>query len=284
LLGALGNYGGSTQAIPLQAGSSAIDAGNDTICQAAVGAPNYGAGGLDQRGVARPQGAHCDIGAYEVNVYTLTITSEHGTVTKNPDEVAYHDGEIVELTVSPAAGWSFLDWSGDLTGTAQPGFVTVHGNTSVSANYQREYTLTVNSAHGTVTMDPDQPTYHYGDVVTLSITPEAGWTFTGWTPSLADNQVTIIGDTTVTANYTQDEHTLTVNPAHGTVTKDPDQATYHYGDVVTVTASADPFWIFADWSGDIVSSQNPLVFVVQGDLHLTARFVTYRVYLPLVIR
>jgi hypothetical protein len=38
-------------------------------------------------------------------------------------------------------------------------------------------------------------------VVTLSITPDAGWTFSGWTPALTDNQVTITGNTTVTANY-----------------------------------------------------------------------------------
>ena len=47
-LGPLGSYGGSTPTIPLLPGSFAIDAGNDTICQAAVGAPDYGAGGLDK--------------------------------------------------------------------------------------------------------------------------------------------------------------------------------------------------------------------------------------------
>ena len=55
MLGAPGNYGGYTQTIPLLAGSSAIDTANDTVCLA-----------TDQRGVTRPQGAHCDIGAFEV--------------------------------------------------------------------------------------------------------------------------------------------------------------------------------------------------------------------------
>jgi predicted outer membrane repeat protein len=62
MLGALGNYGGSTQTIPLLSGSSAIDTGNDAICPA-----------TDQRGVIRPQGAHCDIGSYEFNVYNLFL-------------------------------------------------------------------------------------------------------------------------------------------------------------------------------------------------------------------
>jgi predicted outer membrane repeat protein len=57
LLGAPGNYGGFTQTIPLLPGSSAIDTGNNATCAA-----------TDQRGVSRPQGAYCDIGAFEVIV------------------------------------------------------------------------------------------------------------------------------------------------------------------------------------------------------------------------
>ncbi|MBI2301280.1 MAG: HYR domain-containing protein [Armatimonadetes bacterium] len=53
-LGTLGNYGGFTETIPLLPGSSAIDTAN------AAYAPD-----TDQRGVARPQGAGYDIGAYE---------------------------------------------------------------------------------------------------------------------------------------------------------------------------------------------------------------------------
>jgi hypothetical protein len=69
LLSALGSYSGPTQTFALMIGSPAIDAGNDSICAAAVGDPTYGAGGLDQRGATRPQGLHCDIGAYEGFLY-----------------------------------------------------------------------------------------------------------------------------------------------------------------------------------------------------------------------
>jgi hypothetical protein len=54
-LGTLGNFGGFTQTIPLLAYSSAINMGNDLTCAV-----------TDQRGIARPQGAHCDIGAFEL--------------------------------------------------------------------------------------------------------------------------------------------------------------------------------------------------------------------------
>ncbi|HEX5837999.1 MAG TPA: right-handed parallel beta-helix repeat-containing protein, partial [Anaerolineales bacterium] len=54
LLGALQDNGGFTQTMALGSGSPAIEAGNDADCPA-----------TDQRGISRPQGAHCDIGAYE---------------------------------------------------------------------------------------------------------------------------------------------------------------------------------------------------------------------------
>jgi fibronectin-binding autotransporter adhesin len=54
VLGPLGNYGGPTQTMPILAGSPALDAGTAAFCPA-----------TDQRGVVRPFGAGCDIGAYE---------------------------------------------------------------------------------------------------------------------------------------------------------------------------------------------------------------------------
>jgi predicted outer membrane repeat protein len=57
-LGALADNGGSTQTMALLPGSAAIDAGDDSACPT-----------TDQRGVVRPQGAHCDMGAYEAIVY-----------------------------------------------------------------------------------------------------------------------------------------------------------------------------------------------------------------------
>jgi hypothetical protein len=55
-LGPLANNGGPTQTLALLSGSPAIDAGSDMACPS-----------IDQRGVSRPQGPHCDIGAFERN-------------------------------------------------------------------------------------------------------------------------------------------------------------------------------------------------------------------------
>lgn len=60
-LGPLENNGGPTETIALLAGSAAIEAGNPAHCAESEGNPVL----VDQRGVARPQGARCSIGAFE---------------------------------------------------------------------------------------------------------------------------------------------------------------------------------------------------------------------------
>jgi len=68
LLGALQDNGGSTPTSMPGNGSSAIDAGSDDACATAP------AGNVDQRGLPRPQGAHCDIGAVEASHLGLTVS------------------------------------------------------------------------------------------------------------------------------------------------------------------------------------------------------------------
>ncbi len=214
---------------------------------------------------------------YTQDEYTLTITSAHGTVALDPQQDTYHYGDEVSLTVTQDPGWTFSGWTGDLTSSDNPLVVTVHNNMSLTANYtQDEYTLTITSAHGTVALDPQQDTYHYGDEVSLTVTQDPGWTFSGWTGDLTSSNnplvVTVHNNMSLTANYTQDEYTLTITSAHGTVALDPQQDTYHYGDEVSLTVTQDPGWTFSGWTGDLTSSDNPLVVTVHNNMSLTANY------------
>jgi hypothetical protein len=62
VLGGLAANGGPTETVALLPGSPAIDAGDPAGCTNALEEPLA----VDQRGVTRPQGARCDIGAYEL--------------------------------------------------------------------------------------------------------------------------------------------------------------------------------------------------------------------------
>jgi hypothetical protein len=75
LLGPLQDHGGFTQTMSLGASSPAIDAGDSFYCPS-----------TDQRGVTRPQGAACDIGAYEFDgIVAPSVTpTDTPTATASP--------------------------------------------------------------------------------------------------------------------------------------------------------------------------------------------------------
>ena len=220
------------------------------------------------------------------NQYTLTVNiapSGSGLITKVPDKTTYIYGDVVTLTATANAGYTFSNWSGDATGSTNPVTVTINGNKNVTANFtQNQYTLTVNiapSGSGLITKVPDKTTYVYGDVVTLTATANAGYTFSNWsgdaTGSTNPVTVTINGNKNVTANFTQNQYTLTVNIApsgSGLITKVPDKTTYVYGDVVTLTATANAGYTFSNWSGDATGSTNPVTVTINGNKNVTANF------------
>ncbi|MBN1450601.1 MAG: hypothetical protein JW963_06260 [Anaerolineales bacterium] len=141
-LGALTNNGGTTETMALLAGSPAIDAGDDTIC-AAVPVNN-----LDQRGVTRPQGAHCDIGAYEhIEPTVLSITR----ASTNPTDAA-----SVDYTVTfsvPVTGVDAADFTVTKVGAGNISGMTVSG---VSGSGDT-YTVTVSTGTGTGRIRLDVP-------------------------------------------------------------------------------------------------------------------------------
>jgi uncharacterized repeat protein (TIGR02543 family) len=213
--------------------------------------------------------------------YTLTVsTVGSGSVTKDPDQATYTYGQNVELTANADPGWSFDHWEGDLTGSDNPDTIVMDDDKTVTAVFaQDQYTLTINiSGSGSVTKDPDQATYTYGQTVDLEAIADPGWVFDHWSGDLGGStnpdQITITDDMSVTAHFTQIQYTLTVNTVgNGSVTKDPDQATYTYGQTVDLTADGDPGWSFDHWSGDLGGSTNPDQITITDDMSVTAHFV-----------
>jgi hypothetical protein len=71
-----------------------------------------------------------------VPTYTLAVnTVGEGTVSLNPDKSAYLEGESVELIATPASGWLFEGWSGDLVSSSNPDTINITSNSSVIATF-----------------------------------------------------------------------------------------------------------------------------------------------------
>jgi CSLREA domain-containing protein len=139
-LGPLQDNGGPTQTHALLAGSAAIDAGNAAVCAAAP------VNNLDQRGVARPQGAACDIGAYEYVDITPPVVMSITRANTNPTNAA-----SVDFTVTFSESVTGVD-AGDFELTTSG--VTGASITSVSGS-GAAYTVTVNTGtgNGTIRLD-----------------------------------------------------------------------------------------------------------------------------------
>ncbi|MGE3139740.1 MAG: DUF1349 domain-containing protein [Thermoleophilia bacterium] len=66
-----------------------------------------------------------------------TAVVGQGSVTRSPASGPYACGSTVGVTAVPASGWEFAGWSGDLSGSANPGSVVVDGpSASVTATFE----------------------------------------------------------------------------------------------------------------------------------------------------
>jgi uncharacterized repeat protein (TIGR02543 family) len=217
---------------------------------------------------------------FTINEYTLTVNIEgNGAVTQNPDQELYEYGTEVELTAVPDTGWSFSHWSGDLSGDTNPETIIIDEDKTVTANFTiNVYNLTiVIDGLGSVELDPDQESYEYGTEVELTAIADTGWSFSHWSGDLSGdtNPVTITmdGDKTITAHFTINEYTLTVNiEGNGAVTQNPDQELYEYGTEVELTAVPDTGWSFSHWSGDLSGGTNPETITIDENKTVTAHF------------
>jgi hypothetical protein len=72
-------------------------------------------------------------------------------------------------------------------------------------------------------------------------------------------------------------YTLTtrVSPSEGG-SVEPSGGQYSHGSSVSIQANPNQGWIFTEWGGDIQSTDNPLVYLIEKDTDLTANFEDIR--------
>ena len=206
-----------------------------------------------------------------------------GTVALDPLKENYACDEPVTLTPVPATGYRFDHWSGDLSGTANPGTLVMNATKNVTAHFvaDTQYTVTVSAnpaGAGTVTKSPDKPAYSAGESVTLTATPSLGNMFTNWggNASGTTNPLTVVvnGNLTIVGNFAAaPTHTLTTTPVgSGSISRVPDKTSYLHGESVTLTAVPNANASFIGWGGALTGATNPTTIIMDADKAVTATF------------
>ncbi|MHB8871903.1 MAG: InlB B-repeat-containing protein, partial [Candidatus Doudnabacteria bacterium] len=131
--------------------------------------------------------------------------------------------------------------------------------------------------------------YNSGSAVTVTATPNTGYTFTNWTENgnivstSSSYTFTISGNRTLVANFTaipQYSVVLSNNPSNGGTTSGG--GTYSSGSSVTVTATPNSAfgYTFTNWTenGNIVSTSSSYTFTISGNRTLVANFYVPPLY------
>ena len=144
-----------------------------------------------------------------------------------------------------------------------------------------DYSLTVNHiGNGAVLKMPEQATYPHGTLVTLTAEADEGWTFISWSgdlnSSINPEHITMDNNKTITANFIENEYTLTISidPLVGGSVLANISGPYHLNDVVSLTPSANPNYIFGGWSGDgNAGAGNTWEVTITGNMSVNAAFI-----------
>ncbi len=78
------------------------------------------------------------IGGTPSTTYSLvSAVMGNGLLGVEPQKTSYDSGSTVTLTARPAAGWAFTGWGGSVSGTTNPLAVTMDGDKSILATFER---------------------------------------------------------------------------------------------------------------------------------------------------
>jgi len=149
--------------------------------------------------------------------YDLTIASTAGGSVTTPGEGTFtcDEGEEVNLVAEADEGYRFVNWTGDVDEIAGvedvTTTITVNDDYSITAEFVKQYDLTISSTEGGSVTTPGEGTftYGYGTVVNLVAVAKEGYQFVNWTcgvGTIADfraiaTTIIINGDYSITANF-----------------------------------------------------------------------------------
>jgi uncharacterized protein (TIGR02145 family)/uncharacterized repeat protein (TIGR02543 family) len=230
-------------------------------------------------------------------IHTASAPSDGGTIGRTIAGPNYDAGSQVTLTAEHAEGYMFIGWTGVSESTNAAVTLTMNRNLphnmSLVAMFNpvdlpgaTTHTLVTTAfpENGGSVSPAGNTTHNTGTQVTVTATPNEGYTFTGWSgaSTSVSSSVTITMDAskTLVAMFTPIVYTFTVNAnprAGGTVFIDgtalAGAAPQDAGTQVVAFAQAADGYIFTGWEGAATVTTNPVtVNITSSNQTLIANF------------
>jgi uncharacterized repeat protein (TIGR02543 family) len=223
--------------------------------------------------------------------FTLTVGAVgQGTTTPPAGNHIYNDGSVALLNATPAFGWEFEKWViNDVEVTQNPTQTTMDADKEAIAHFleKPKYTLTVTiEGNGSVEVNGTPYTValeiYEGETAMLNAIATAGWQFDGWSGDIestnAQTNILMTEDKSVTATFTQIQHTLTISIlGEGSVNVNGEPYTQAItavqGTTLSLEAIAAEGWQFVGWIGDLVSTNANESITMNANKTIVAQFV-----------
>ena len=209
--------------------------------------------------------------------------SEGGIGVVSKTEVI--SGEEVTLKAVPEATYRFVNWTvnGKEESKENPYTTTITATTQFKPNFEKDnYTIKVTAGEGGTVKATKEGELLNGTEVTLTATPNDGYSFVNWTlngeevSTEATYTVTVTKDIEYVANFIS--HKVTVIAGEGgTATANKTQVAPN--GKVTLTATPNDGYGFVNWTvnGEKVSTANPYTVTVTSNIEYKANFATHKV-------
>jgi hypothetical protein len=226
--------------------------------------------------------------------HNLTTNSTEGGSVTTPGEgvFAYDEGRVVDLVAEAEESYGFVEWTGDVGNVADAHAaattITMNGEYSITANFVKQYNLTIASTEGGSVTEPGEEmfTYDEGTVVDLIAEAEEGYRFDEWIGDVgtvvdvyaATTTITMNGDYSVTAEFVK-QYDLIASSTEGGSVATPGEGvfTYDMGTVVDLIATPAAGYRFVEWTGDVGTIADvhaaTTAITMNGIYCITAEFV-----------
>ena len=208
---------------------------------------------------------------FAINSYAVGVTSNNSTMGSVSGSGTYNHNSTATLTATPYYGYHFVQWQDG--NTQNPRTVVVTDSAQYTAQFDyNSYLVTALSSNVTLGTATGGGSYNYLSQVALTAVPAPHYHFTMWNDSIEDNPrtITVTRDTTLTAHFAIDRHTIAVasaDTARGTATG---SNTVDYNTAVWITATPNYGYHFTQWNDG--NSSNPRRVVVSHDTAFSASF------------